>query len=762
MYLHKQKKTKTQVWSYSRILTGFWGCAKRQTVVYRECMVLSVLLSFLAYLQMAYFQNSLLGWVLLFFFLQYTARWWKKIYLLLLPASNSLVVWGLSWFTPFILVGWLVGIFVAWYRVTPLVFSLCLFLTAFFSYSFFHWIQKNKGGQQSGGDIKTEIFLHPPGMLQFFYLLLFCIALFFLFPASNGILQTPWQHLSPSLLVIFFLLTVILGLLLFSTLPPSRVLFFIILHSFFLHSYLPLSHTLPWGGDVWRTVAVEETLLEGKPVLPVLFGSEVKYTTVGSWRVPEALVIPHKYVYSHLWGETVLLSRLATAHLLTLNRFLVPVVWSIIVPLLVFALGQKFFQSRKTALFFSFLTFLPFPLQALGGLTLAVSWGLPVFLLLLFLWLEYIENRNKSLLKLVLFLGVLSVFGYSLYFLLFWLIVLITLSFHLAKNSSWAQKLITVFWLVTGGFFFPLIEWGVGLSQWKVPPFFGLAIKQFVGEWSGWFYTTLIRPHDILSGNVIFNHTPQAAFVSNIFTTYRFHLMILMFVLGVFFVIGFYSLFRSPDQRKKLLFFFSASLFGSYIVGWYGMAGEHSFVRRLDPLLAIVILLVFLLGFEWVRKKRQIIFSRPQLFLFIVFWSFSATTIYASGPDMRVVSRDEYAAARFVADQVDPRQPACVLADTWVLLPLEAETRGRVVGGGFPIDAYFGQKERAELYNTLLTTPNESIRTALLSKTGVKTCLVVAPKNSKNSAKIKEIFGNTAYQNTTLSVFKVNLKTGEN
>ena len=43
------------------------------------------------------------------------------------------------------------------------------------------------------------------------------------------------------------------------------------------------------------------------------------------------------------------------------------------------------------------------------------------------------------------------------------------------------------------------------------------AIKQFIGNLLGWYVAAGPRPHDILTGNILFNQVPSYAFVPNLF-----------------------------------------------------------------------------------------------------------------------------------------------------------------------------------------------------------------------------------------------------
>jgi hypothetical protein len=96
---------------------------------------------------------------------------------------------------------------------------------------------------------------------------------------------------------------------------------------------------------------------------------------------------------------------------------------------------------------------------------------------------------------------------------------------------------------------------------------------------------------------------------------------------------------------------------------------------------------------------------------------------------MRVASTAEYKAAGYVWSRMDIGQDtACVLADTWVLLPLESISSGRVVGGGFPIDYQFGQSELAALFEEVKTRPSENTFSRAYELTGADVCWIVVKR----------------------------------
>jgi hypothetical protein len=700
--------------------------------------------------------SKFLGVVLFFSFLYIVGGWWRQILKrVFFIKANKPTTHILSWFSVFTLLGYMVSICIVWYHITSVLLFACYVVTALLSFllSFFVRRKKQRKKSQSSYEAPEKKFraLKIHKIVYIIYISLWGAAIFLLANGrSSAVLQSPWQAISSYYLPVFFLLSVVLGVLLVSKYKTKTLLFFVILYSFLVHAYLPLSHMLPWGGDVWRTIGIEQKIQQEEFIYPVLFGHNAEWVSTSLVSVPRIFTAPHKYVYGHLWGESILLSETLHIDLLYINIWLVPILWSLLLPLIFFRIGKILFGSPRYGLWFSALTCIPFSLQALGGLTLAVSLGTIVFFFTLMLWLQYLRERVPWQRRIVLLFAVLSLFGYTLYALLIWFVIIVSVVFSFiqkrVKNSLIKKSLITVIAFLSI-FLFPFIELFSKISF--VPENLQLManIKQFLGQFSGWYYAWYIRPHDILSGNIIFNHTPVWAFVENIFTTWRYHLMLLMIAIAFGIVIKLVHLLIEEERQEwHVMSFVFMALFGGYVLGWFVLEGDRSFIRRLDPALAVWFILFAFSGWMIFFKKADITLSRryrPVVYIcLILFLSWSTTTILASGPDMRVVSQSEYAAAQKIVSNQSDEEVHCILADTWVLLAVEALSSGNIVGGGFPIDYQFSQPERIVLYAALLEDPRKQIFEVAKNKTGASQCVIAVPtefQNEEKMAKIREI-----------------------
>ena len=215
---------------------------------------------------------------------------------------------------------------------------------------------------------------------------------------------------------------------------------------------------------------------------------------------------------------------------------------------------------------------------------------------------------------------------------------------------------------------------------------------------------------------------------SSLFTVWRW--WIIPFMISMWGVL-FYALLVFVREKKTFVSLLPAwlfvSLMGAYKIGWFFLDGDRTLIRRLDPFISVLALLFVSLGllllFSRIRY-RSLALRRMfvGLCIFLIAWCTAST--YASGPDMRSTSSEEYAVASFLASD-----DVCVLADTWILLPLEGLSHGTIVGGNFPIDSQFAQEERVALYDIFLHDDVTSEAVQSVFDTAKKMhCYIVLPE----------------------------------
>ncbi len=554
-------------------------------------------------------------------------------------------------------------------------------------------------------------------------------------------IQSPWQTISPFYIYIFFAATLLLGLIIFFVgrgmiYRAPTVLTLLVLHTMLLHSYLPLTHNLLYGSDQWRHIAVESRIVEGLPYLT----PKLSDGTTGS-ALNNAI---GRVSYGGLWfisagiGKSLqlFLKIDTTSALIVVNKWLVPIWWSITMPLLLYALGRALKWNMPQSLFFSWLSFLPFALQAPGAMTLPVSFGLPVFVGSLILLLHRAKQAQPTK-KIIIALtasGVILLFCYLLYAVLFWLGWAVAECMLRNKEKGIMNKTATVILLIIVALTLPALEMLAGYSRFNLHLNLFAQLKKLFGNLTVWYLATGPRPHVIDTGNIIFNQIPSYAFVSNYLTVWRWWLVIFMLAFWVLVIKGVVGALKAHRTEYTWLTAFGGGIFGSYVLSRYFLLGEQVLTRRLDPILAIFFL-IFLAIAVWnvvnkISKKYLLIISA------LIFLTFAVTASYSLGPNTSTVSVQDYQTMQNIWNEEPLSTNHCVIANTNQLLALEAISKKEIIGGGFPIDPYFGQPELIALYQQLSEVQLDAGFNEALKITNAAKCSLVLPNKVIVKSKI--------------------------
>ncbi|MDO8509747.1 MAG: hypothetical protein Q7S24_01235, partial [bacterium] len=501
---------------------------------------------------------------------------------------------------------------------------------------------------------------------------------------------TPWQVLDQKYIIYFFLATLVLGYLLFTKVKVKFMLFFLCAHSLLLHAYLPATHTLFYGADQWRHLASQNVLLAERNLTPIQLDTETTGVQFDLGRIS----------YLQFYSASIIFARLMQVDLISFSKWFLPIIWSIILPLLLYEWGRTLGSDKKNALLLVWLGFLPYIWQVAGSFSLPVNFGFLVWFMAVLLWFRRKEEKIFPATLAMIIFGSLLFLGYIMYFLVFWLLVIIY--FFAVETKKWKKplRLFTNYFLIFClGLIIPLTEIIFGYSRLpKVWAWFD-SIKQFLGNFSSVYLATGPRSHDIINGNVIFNQLPSYTFVSNIFISNRWWLVVVAII--IFTTVIWVMIIRAKKNEISEIMIAGrllVLLFIGYFLGRYILVGEGVLSRRLDIILAWGIITLFFVGIVELIKSNwwNKIYVRVLL-IFVLAVSISAS--YTLGPDTKALSVDEYKAMQYVWSEESANKNHCVLADTYPLLSLEALSASRIIGGGFPIYVYFGQPERVELLN---------------------------------------------------------------
>lgn len=516
---------------------------------------------------------------------------------------------------------------------------------------------------------------------------------------TGGAIFSPWQTIDPGYVWVFLSATFLLGaLILLSKVSVKTLLFFVILQSFLLHSYLPLTHDLFYGADGWRHIASESRLLDGKQVLiPSVVGEQslIAKSNVGLLS------------YANFWGTNVVLAKMLQVDLISLTKWFLPILWSIIFTILLYEIGLTLGWGSKKSLLLAWTGMLPFALQAGGSFSLPVNFGFLIFILFFLLLLKRAKEPNVGQRNILLALGVGSALGYLLFFVLYWLSwgVVEVLKGRVSKDGTRhdfvKSKLIIIPSLILAPLVLPTLELVAKFSVWESSVNILTQAKQFVGNLSALYIAGGPRPHDISGGNILFNQMPTSIFTPNFLTQWLWWLPVFVLVSVIFIVLGIIQ--NRKDYVYKLILAIFTILLTSYFLSFYLLAGERLLSRRLDATLAFLFLILLFYGLkDFFNKKFGI--------LVVAILSLAITASYTLGPDTFTVSTNQLAAAKYIWSQEKNINQRCVVTgDTYFLLALEAVSDKEIIGGGFPIDANFAQPKREEYFKLVRITMNNNL-----------------------------------------------------
>lgn len=591
-------------------------------------------------------------------------------------------------------------------------------------------------------DFLKDIVLPIPKFLVFVYLGLAGYGFYLLYISkTSDLILSPWQTIVPSYIYVFFATALLLGFLILSKIKYKTALLLLVIFSFLTHFYLPLTHQFFYGADGWRHLATENQILQSNEIISPNLADN-----------PQLLVNKFdigKLAYTQFWSFSLLLNKIFNFDLSLILIWLVPILSSLMLPLILFEIAQSLRWGKRESLLFVWFSFLPFALQITGAISLPNTLGFLFFIFSFLLVLKYLKSDKN--LNVLLLLGCLMLFSYSLYFILYWLFLgLVIIHKLLGKKINFIFKAGLSF-LVSGVLI--LVDVIVGNSFWQGANLYE-SLKQIVGNFSAGYLSFGPRPHDISTGNILFNQVPDYAFVANYFTNNLWWIMIFAISFFLFVFIGWLKFLSYKNYY--LLSVFTSGLFLAYLSRYF-LNGENLFARRLDVVLAFMFIILFLQGIFWMlnifKNKKSIILL---LLIFGIFSnSIAMAASYTLGPDIRVIDNNEYLAIKYVWKENNFDPDTCVLSDTYPLLVLEALSDRQVIGGNFPIDEHFAQSERVNFYQEILDNPVEDNILGVLNFVQKDDCWFVFDKNDLSLENLAEdyIIEKTAFEN--IAVWKL-------
>ncbi|MDD2757915.1 MAG: hypothetical protein PHD72_00885 [Patescibacteria group bacterium] len=601
------------------------------------------------------------------------------------------------------LIGWLAGAVIVFGRLTAgaiAMVALAVILTSYF-------FQRKLKVAEQALSARPETTVEVPQSRYYLaaYIIFWAFGLYLLWSGrTDAVVVTPWQTIPANYIYLFFLAVLTLGGLFLSRFSAKILLIFLVAQSFLTFSYLPLSHKLFYGADGWRHAAAVAQVVEERVVSVRNFAEH-----------PSLLekINPGVFAYAQFWGVEAVLARGLSVDLISFSAWFQPIVASAVFILLLWEIGLTLGWGAKRSLFFCWLGLWPFALQAVGSFSLPVSLGFLIWLLLFVLLLKRAVNPRPAQIGILCALGVLSVFGYSLYLILFWL------AFGILEISRHKGKIFFVGAFAVSILILPVLELLAGYGRFDSLNNFWSNIKQLIGNFTAYYLASGPRPHIIETGNIFFNQTPADAFVPNGFTDWRWWLVALMVaaLFGMF--IGWRKFWRGSIFDRWLAIL-GGGLFIGYFISRYFLVGSQLISRRLDAVIA-------LFGIMFLFNAIKNIFKTNKFasVLFILVGATAVAASYSLGPVSTAMSTAQYDAAGQVWRESKNETPHCVVADTYTLLALEAISQKQIIGGGFPIDKNFGQLDLTALYDGFKNNPGDELWQKARHLTGANECFLI-------------------------------------
>ena len=620
---------------------------------------------------------------------------------------------------------------IVFFKITP-VWLLCLLLCLSLILSFIS--KKIKYSSKKITLIKSKFIFKVPKANIVFGVFFWLFFFFLLFYSRTGqYIRSPWTVIHPLYLYAWAGIIFMTGCLVFSKIKLKYFLIIIVLMSFLTHAYLLIPYKSGFGGDKWRHIGAAKSLMQGNAYKPSLLDEEITYKEFGSFKIPEVFIAGNKTSYANMWGMTIALSWLLGVDVFYIDLILGIILFSLFLPYLLLKIGS-FISQKKTFLFlFVLSSFLFYPLQAYASITVPMSFAFLPFLFSLIFLLKYFSEKfsSKKLFYYLLFFSIFLYFNYILYLILFIEILFLLILF---KNISFKKlSSIKIILLLVGCFmlllfFIPILDTYNNYSWFKDDiPSIGKSFKEFS---KNILYSNVIFPrsYGFEQDNWLYATTGlnlSRSILSEILP-WNFILTPLLWVIILFGII-FYKKLKQP--KIVILFLFLLILvFASQMIATYFMEGNHIFSKRLVIFSSfLVMILLSWGGHQLVENLSLKFFSfKAIVYLLALFFSLVATSVYMSGPKFQVVTADEYQSAKYVwqaiESEVSETGNACVLANTWPLLALEAVSSRQILTGGFPFYYEYRQPERVQLFQNMNESPSVRYLDKSIEITKSKNC----------------------------------------
>lgn len=577
--------------------------------------------------------------------------------------------------------------------------------------------------------------------------------------APDAYIRSPWEAIPSSFVWVIFLLSAfIVGVIVLR--PRFYFLGVIILFSFLVHLYIPAVYRIPYGLDDWRHIGAMEKIVGEGVVEPYVITPYTKWSTVGTVKVPTALISP-KLSYGSFWAAALLLHKSLHINLISLTIWWQYILFSLFVPAFFYLIGKQFTAKGTFPLLLAHLPVLFYPMQLYGSISLPTGYGFLLFLFFLYtvvIWLKEGKRRVAYLLGAEV---ITLLFGYVVYFLIALLIVAFLWVYASTRKyyTSVFQKLVRIGFLFGSILYIPFVSlmaspharFDVATTQMGYFRDFWVHVFKYL---SGFKSIGSPRPQ---AGNLIW-HDMERRLVAVFPFNWHYFDTVLFILLCLLLAGAIRVLVRKENEKNThtiLIVFLVWISIGSIFIDRYYFGGIHLLTERMDLVVDSSLLLLLASGIWYMLKhlgqkvlqkkgivKRAHFASKIAVAVFI---SFVFTSTYTSGPVYGRVTQSQYKTMRQIYEDMVSydRTRYCVLGEHFPLAALEAVSKGSVLNGNFPIK-YGYLEDNGFIFVKMFSDPHLFWMKRAVNLAGTTGCYVVLDKRflaDWNKTQIRWILG---------------------
>jgi len=239
---------------------------------------------------------------------------------------------------------------------------------------------------------KPHFMLGRENIFQSLYLALVALCFLLLIMSRSEETVSIWAVIHPAFLPFFFIATLLLLAVLLSKTRTGLKLFFILVHSLLVHSFLVIVLNPGLYGDMWHILGLTRDVVNTGKNVPSLFDF-----ISGGTRVPGIQMI---YFVARKRVHQALLPILANMFGIDIywsQIFLTPVLWTLFVPFLIYKIVKALGGRESDAILGAFLSLMVPTLIWWGAITLPDTLGKVFFLLTVYLGLRFLSSRETGL-----------------------------------------------------------------------------------------------------------------------------------------------------------------------------------------------------------------------------------------------------------------------------------------------------------------------------------------------------------------------------